>query len=123
MPARNPFLEFLHEQFAPLGQIDSRSMFGGYCLYCDGVVFGLVANNQVFLKADEVNRPDFEARNLPAFRPFDDQDVVMQYYEAPPEVYENHDAVRHWCGGALEAGRRSRVKKKGARGRRARAGA
>ena len=121
MPANNPFLEFLHEQFAPLGEITSRAMFGGHCLYCDGFVFGLVANKQVFLKTDDVNRPEFEARGLPGFRPFDDQDVVMQYYEAPPEVYEDQDAMRHWCGGAVAASQRARVKKKGARGKRAKA--
>lgn len=112
MAARNPYLEFLHEQFAPLGEISSRAMFGGHCLYCDGVPFGLVANNQVFLKADAVNRPDFEARNLPAFKPFDDQDVIMSYYEAPAEIYEDADAMRHWCGAAVGAGRRAQAKKR-----------
>jgi DNA transformation protein len=121
MPARNPFLEFVLEQFSPLGEVSSRAMFGGYCLYCDGVVFGLVANNQVFLKVDEINRPDFQARNLPAFRPFDDQEVVMQYYQAPAEIYEDADAMRRWCGGALEAGKRARIKKKGPRRKRAQA--
>jgi DNA transformation protein len=121
MPAPNPFLEFLQEQFSPLGDISCRSMFGGYCLYCDGVVFGLVANNEVFLKADDFNRPQFEARDLPAFRPFDDQDVVMQYYRAPAEIYEDADAMRRWCGGAVEAGKRARMKKKGPRRKRANA--
>ena len=113
MPAQHPFLEFLKEQIAPLGAIEARAMFGGYCLYCDGVVFALVANNQLFLKADDVNRREFETRRLGAFRPFDDQDVVMQYYEAPAEVLEDPEAMHRWCGGAVEAGRRAKSKKKG----------
>lgn len=113
MPAKSAFLEFLHEQFAPLGEITSRAMFGGHTLYCNGVVFGLVANNHLFLKADTVNRPEFDARGLLAFRPFSDRDDVMQYYEAPAEIYEDVDAMRHWCGGAVEAGLRAQQKKKG----------
>lgn len=115
MPARNPFLEFVQEQFSPLGEISSRAMFGGYCLYCNGIVFALVANNQVYLKADQINRPQFEARRLPPFRPFEDQNTVMSYYQAPPEIYEDSDAMRQWCGGAAEAGKRAQIKKKGSR--------
>lgn len=115
MPARNPFLEFVEEQFSPLGEISSRAMFGGFCLYCNGIVFALVANNQVFLKADDINRPDFEARSLPAFHPFEDQDVVMHYYQAPAEIYEDVDAMRQWCGGAAAAGGRAQSRKKGSR--------
>ena len=76
MPARNPFLEFVQEHLSPLGEITSRPMFGGYCLYCDAGVFGRVANNQVFLKADDINSREFQGRNLPAFRPFDDQESL-----------------------------------------------
>ena len=112
MSARNAYVEFLLEQFEALGAISSRSMFGGHCLYCDGVPFGLVANNALFLKADDVNRPAFESRSLKAFRPFEDQPGTMSYYEAPPEIFENPEAMREWCGGSVEAGKRAQIKKK-----------
>jgi DNA transformation protein len=47
--ARNRYVEFLIEQFAPPGEITGRAMFGGYCLYCDGIVFGLVANSELYI--------------------------------------------------------------------------
>ena len=96
------YLEFLHEQLAPLGDITSRKMFGGYCLYCDGVVFALVAEDTLYLKADDGNRPDFEAAGLPAFQPFEDKPTVMQYYLAPPEVFEDDEALHRWAGGAVQ---------------------
>jgi DNA transformation protein len=113
MPARNAYLEFLLEQLGPLGNMSTRAMMGGYCLYCDGIVFALVARNALFLKADDINRPAFQARRLKPFRPFEDQDAVMSYYEAPPEIFEDSDAMREWCGGSVEAGRRAHEKKKG----------
>ena len=113
MPANMPsrYLDFVIEQCSPLGVITSRPMFGGHCFYCDGVVFGLLANDALYLKADDGNRPHFEARGLAPFRPFDDQNVTMSYYAAPPEIFEDRDALRQWVGGAVEAGRRAKSRK------------
>ena len=111
MPSKNAYIDFLTEQFSPLGQISARAMFGGYCLYCDGFVFGLVANNALYLKADDMNRSEFEARGSQAFRPFEDKPEVMSYYEAPPEIFEDQDAMRKWVGGAVAAGRRAKAPK------------
>jgi DNA transformation protein len=86
-------------------------MFGGHSLYCDGFIFGLVANNALYLKADDVNRSEFEARSSRPFKPFEDKPEVMSYYEAPPEIFEDPDAMRHWVGGAVEAGRRGKAPK------------
>src|SRR4051794_36662875 len=99
MAAPNPYVEFLVDQFAPLGEIPSRAMFGGYTLYCDGTVFALVAGNVLYLKADDENRSPFTARGLRAFKPFDDRDEVMSYYQAPPEIFEDQEAMREWVGG------------------------
>lgn len=112
MPATNPYVEFLKEQTTPLGEITARAMFGGHCLYCDGLVFALVANGALFLKADDVNRPRFKERGLKAFKPFEDRDDVMSYYEAPPEIFEDPDAMKLWCGGAVDASRRAAQKKR-----------
>ncbi|MEZ5402371.1 MAG: TfoX/Sxy family protein [Bryobacteraceae bacterium] len=118
MPRDTRYLEFVKEQLAPLGGITSRGMFGGWCLYCDGVVFALIADGAMFLKADKVSAPMFEERGLQPFKPFPDQDMVMSYREAPPDIFEDPAAMRQWCGAALEAAHRSR--EKGRRGPRKR---
>jgi DNA transformation protein and related proteins len=111
MPAKDRFVEFCIEQFAPLGRIDSRYMFGGWCLYCNGAVFALIADGSLFLKADTHNMPEFEARGLPAFRPFPDKPDTMKYFQAPPEIFEDDDALRHWGGAAIAASLRTKKKK------------
>lgn len=110
MPSR--YLDFLIEHLSPLGEITTKAMFGGHCIYCDGLVFGLIANEALYLKADAGNRPDFEARGLEPFRPFDDQAVTMSYYPAPPEIFEDPAARDRWVGGAIAASRRARTAKK-----------
>ena len=111
-PKSNPkYVEFLAERLAVLGEITHRPMMGGYTLYCGGIVFAIVADNQLYFKADKVNKPEFEAAGMKAFKPFADKDMVMSYYSAPPEVFEDDDAVRRFGGSALAAGQRSAAKK------------
>lgn len=103
----SPYVEFLLEHFRPLGEIHARAMFGGYCLYADGITFAIVADEAVYLKADDVNRPAFLALGLEPFRPFPDSDTVMQYYPAPADLFESPEGLREWAGGAIAAGRRA----------------
>lgn len=110
MATTKAFLEFLFDQFAPLGSIDSKAMFGGHCLYCDGVVFALLTGNHLYLKVDKESRAIFDKQGLAAFRPFPDKDVVMSYHEAPADMFESAEAVQYWAGLAIAAGRRSTTK-------------
>jgi DNA transformation protein len=112
MAKSNPYIEFLLEQLEPLGQVTARAMFGGHGLYCDGVFFALVANSALYLKADDQNRPEFEAQGLRAFRPYENKPDVMQYYEAPAEMFEDPALLKHWVEGAVAAGIRAQTKKK-----------
>ena len=112
MPKTDRFVEFVREQFAPLGGITARPMMGGWCLYCDGVIFALIVAGELYLKTDPESVSRYEARGLRPFRPFPDQPGVMRYYAAPPEIFEDPEAMREWAGGAVEAGRRSPRKKK-----------
>jgi len=112
MKNSDSYLAFLTEQLSCLGAISMRAMMGGHTMYCDGVPFALVARNALFLKADDKNRPAFEARGLKAFQPFPDKPGTMSYYEVPPEMLEDRAALKQWAGGALEAGRRAQAKKK-----------
>jgi DNA transformation protein len=117
MAARSRYVEFVTERLSPLGEITSRAMFGGHTLYCDGVVFALIAADELFLKVDEVNRADFEAAGSRPFKPFEDQDSVMRYYSAPADLFESDEGVERWGRSAVEAGRRAQKKKRSSGGR------
>jgi DNA transformation protein len=91
-------------------------MFGGHCLYCDGVVFALIADEALYLKVDDVNRPAFEAIGAQPFHPFENQAVTMGYYAAPADLFESDDGLERWGRAAVEAGRRAQ-KKRTSRGR------
>lgn len=55
------FLAYVVELFVPWAAIQTKRMFGGAGLYRDGRMFGLVADDQIYLKTTAETRHDFEA--------------------------------------------------------------
>jgi DNA transformation protein len=55
MVACGTFAEFLCDQLAPLGRI-MRPMFGKTAVVCDGVMFGMVTENTLYLRIDDESR-------------------------------------------------------------------
>lgn len=112
MPSKKEYLDFVVEWLSPLGEIASRGMMGGHVLYCGGVVFALLADNTLYLKADDATRPRFQALGLKAFQPFPDQPGTMGYYPPPAEFFEDPEAMADWGRAAVETGRRAQAKRK-----------
>jgi DNA transformation protein len=55
MVASDSFAEFLREQLAPVGRVTMRRMFGKTG-FCDGLMFGMVTDNMLYLRVDDHNR-------------------------------------------------------------------
>ncbi|KAA0681142.1 transcriptional regulator [Roseomonas genomospecies 6] len=89
-------------------------MFGGYAVYCDGVVFALVAHNVLYFKADDGNRSDYEMLGLRPFKPFDDKPTVMPYFPPPESALDDPDELMLWARPALAAAIRTAAVRKGA---------
>ena len=53
MAASSQFLELLHDLLSGLGFISAKRMFGGASIYANGVLFALVDDDVLYLKADE----------------------------------------------------------------------
>lgn len=55
--ACNPdFVQYIIDQCSGAGQIDVKKMMGDYCIYCDGILFGLICNNNLYVKVTEPGR-------------------------------------------------------------------
>lgn len=108
MKPQPPFVKYVLEQFSILGEPTARAMMGGWVVYVDGLVCALIADSELYLKGGDNNIPRFEARGLKAFQPFDDPKMLMKYYQAPPEIFEDPEALKDWVGSSMEASRRSK---------------
>ena len=49
MVASAAFAELLREQMAPLGHLTMRRMFGKTGVFCEGVMFGVVTDDTLYL--------------------------------------------------------------------------
>lgn len=68
--ASNPeFVEYVADQLSDAGNITYRKMFGEYGMYCDGKIFALICENQLFIKITDAGRR--LAPNLEIAPPYD----------------------------------------------------
>ena len=105
------YRSFVIEQLERISSITAKNMFGGVGLYAEGYFFALIAEDRLYFKVDDSNRPDFEAVGMEPFRPYGDE-RAMHYYEVPIEVLEDVDALQHWAENAIAVAQRARQRKK-----------
>lgn len=109
MSGHSEFIELVLEQLAPLGGARVRAMFGGYGVYQGDIFFAIIADDRLYFKTDGVTCAEFKALGLPPFTYITrNKTITMQYYEAPPEVFEEVAAMRRWAQQAIEVARRAK---------------
>jgi DNA transformation protein len=108
------FVEHALDLLSAVGFVRARPMFGGHGLYCDGVMFGLLDDDELFLKTDEESRPRFiEAGCRMWTYPGMAQ---TSYYRPPDDAHESTEAMLPWATLARDAALRGRAAKAAPRG-------
>ena len=113
MPAKKnhpdaPLVEEIVDRLSRFADVSSRFMFGGWGLYSDGVMFGLVDQGAVFLRADDVNRPDFEAAGQRQWvYEMRGKPTPLPYFSLPEDDFDDPDALRTWFESARAAAARN----------------
>lgn len=82
MASRIEFVEFIVDQLRGAGEITYRKMFGEYGIYCNGKIFGLICDDQLFLKITKAG-----------------QETCPDLVEAPPYEGAKKLFSRGRCGG------------------------
>ncbi len=114
MSRSSEFVTFVVEQMTSIGKLRVRAMFGGYGIYLDDCFIAIIVDDRLYFKADSVTASEFEVKGLSPFSYMARGKLVtMKYFEAPPEVFEEPEAMRFWVQKAYEAA--IRAKKTGAR--------
>ncbi len=101
MKVSDGFKSFVLDQLDGLGDVQPKAMFGGVGLYCDGVFFGILARDTLYLKVGDRNRARFEAAGGEPFRPYGDERGSMHYYAVPLNVLESAFELVEWARGAV----------------------
>jgi DNA transformation protein and related proteins len=113
MVASASFAEFLREQLAPVGRVTMRRMFGKTGVFCDGVMFGMVRDNTLYFRVDDLNRAAFtEAESSPPLNYEKKGGTIdLSFWRAPERLFDEPDELVAWARAALAAAHRVAAKR------------
>lgn len=78
--------------------VTARAMFGEHSLYLDDVIFGIVADDVLYFKVDDANRPKYEAAGSREYAYVSGgKKVPMPYWEVPASVLEDREELARWA--------------------------
>ncbi len=110
MARTSAFVDYVLDLLDPLEGVSARAMFGGHGLFRDGVMFALIADDTLYFKVDDGNRPDFKAACASPFvYERGGRRVALSYYQVPADAMEDPDDLCAWAREAFEAGLRARA--------------
>ncbi len=117
MAVSSAFIDMLTDRLTPLGPISVRRMFGGAGLFRNGLMFALIADDTLYLKADDQNRGAFETEGLGAFtyQTSSGKRSIMSYWLAPERLLDDAEEMQGWCRQAIDAAARADSAKSGKR--------
>jgi DNA transformation protein len=89
--------------------VQARRLFGGHGLYLGGLMFGLLDDDELFLKTDAETRPRFVAAGgrMWLYPGAEETD----YLRPPDEAHEDAEAMLAWAELGLAAARRKQAEK------------
>ena len=113
MVASDGFAEFLREQLAPLGRVTTRRMFGKSGVFCDGLMFGMVTDDTLYLRIDDGNRAAMaEAGAAPPLNyAKGGRSIDLSFWRAPDRLLDEPEEFVAWARLALAAARRVAAKR------------
>ena len=105
MPRDKSFHDYVvHDLLNDTPGINSRAMFGGWGIYKDGKMFGLISESELYLKVNESNIANFKKVGS---RPFEyarkGKKINLSYWSVSEEILENRDQFLELTTGSIEA--------------------
>lgn len=111
-PEQREYVAHIVDLLQFIGPVESKSMFGGFGVFLEGLMFGLVADSELYLKVDAQNRQDYEDLGLQAFSyGKNGKEFKMSYYQAPEEAMEDGELLSVWASNAYSAAMRAAANK------------
>ena len=89
-----------------LGEVEgarAKAMFGGYGIYKGDVFFAIIADDELYYKADASTQTDFKALGSQPFQYSrkDKSAVTMSYWKLPAEILDDRERLAEWTERAV----------------------
>jgi DNA transformation protein len=114
MVASAGFSEFLREQLAPLGHVTMRRMFGKTGVFCNGLMFGMVTDDTLYVRVDDLNKAVFEEAGSAPPLNYEKQgrSIDLAFWRVPERLLDEPEELISWARAALAAARRVAAQRK-----------
>lgn len=90
-----------------------QGLFGGYGLYSNKIIFAIIADNELYFKADSELAKEYQsAGSFPFTYQKDEKRVALSYLKVPIDVIEDEDSLKNWFSKSLEVAKASKLKKR-----------
>jgi DNA transformation protein len=114
MTASPGFAEFIRDALGPIGRLTLRRMFGATGVFCDGLMFAMIADDTIYFRVDDGNRQAFEAaaHDPPLSYEKGGKRIDLAFWRAPDRLLDDPEALLAWgrlalaAAGRVAAGRR-----------------
>lgn len=108
MPATAAFIAQIEELLEPLGGVRIRRVFSSNGVYRDGIMFALIADDTLYLKADAATRPLYEAEGQTQFvTNGKGKNIALPYWSVPERLLDDPDELLDWARTAFSVALRT----------------
>ena len=96
MRVKSSLAGYVAEQFAGLGKVSSKAIFGGVGVFVDERLLGIVIDDKLYLHTDRSNLDDYLSRGMPQFKPYPNafDHLTTDHHQVPQDIIE--DAAREY---------------------------
>ena len=102
MALNEEFKNFVLDQLLGIGEFETKRMFGGLALLCQGSAFAKIKHDKVWLKVDDSNLSSFESYGMSQYTYGKDNSRKLNFHETPIEVIEDRDKLKSWAKRSIE---------------------
>lgn len=106
MPQDTEFHDYVvYDVLEGIPGITSRKMFSGFGIYKDGIIFAIIADSNLYFRADSKSQPDFKKLQCEPFQ-YERKGKIAtlkNYWRLPDEIIENKEKIFEWVEEAVRA--------------------
>ena len=107
------FTNYIVELMQCIGPVNAKPMFGGYGIFLDGLMFALISDGLLYLKADTENKGSFIKNNLTTFTYMKKgKECHLSYFQSPEDALEDTNIMYSWAKPSYAAALRAAAKKR-----------
>ncbi len=109
----NDYLEYAKEHLEWFGPIKFKKMFGGFGVYSHNMCIGVVIENELYLKGDDVSiaiYSNYESSQFAYTHHKSKQEIKMNWWKVTDEIFDNKSLLNTCYHSALSSAKSAQTK-------------